>query len=61
MRKEMRFKIIADYAENFDEFENSKDSYNDHMYAEEIEQINKAICQMGYDCSIFGGVEKLLD
>lgn len=61
MEKEMKFKIIADYAENFDEFENSKDSYNDHMYAEEIEQINDAIRRMGYDCSIFGGVEKLLD
>lgn len=61
MEKERKFKIIADYAENFKKIENSnKASFNDHMYAEEIQQINNAICQMGYNCSIFGGVETLL-
>lgn len=57
----MKIKIIADYAENFNEFENSRASFNDHMYESEIIYIKDAICKLGYECTVFGGIDRLID
>lgn len=57
----MKINIIADFAENFNEFENSKESFNDHMYESEIIYIKDAICKLGHECNIFGGIDRLIE
>lgn len=58
-KKDITLEIIADFAENFEEFNDSKSSFNDHMYKSEINDILNAIRKAGYTCNYYGGVEKL--
>lgn len=59
--KDTTLEIIADFAENFEEFSDSKNSFNDHMYKSEINDILNAIRKAGYKCNYYGGVEKLIE
>lgn len=55
-----KYKIICDYQENFPSLSN-QGCINDHQDKETFLTICEAINELGYECSIFGGVPQLID
>lgn len=48
--------LVADPAENIDHARRY-----DHLEQKDIEGIQTAICALGYECEVFGGVERLVE
>ena len=52
-------KIICDFRENYPSY-CEQHHYNDHQDKDTFVRIKNAICNLGYNCEIFGGVQELL-
>lgn len=55
-----KIQIIYDRREDFST-QSSEGFHNDHQSRENIQSIYKAIIELGYDCELFGGVDKLIN
>ncbi len=56
----MKFYIICDFRDEFPNLNKNGRYYNDHPTKESVEEICKILCEEGYNCEIFGGINKLI-